>query len=63
MLDIKKIKENPEQVKALLRAKEVDCDALIDQILALDLQRRELIVSTDAKKAEQNKVFRFRGRE
>ena len=33
MLDIKKIKENPEAVKAVLRAKEVDCDATVDRIL------------------------------
>ena len=56
MLDIKRIKENPEEVKALLRAKEVDCDAQVDRILELDKQRRELIASTEAKKAEQNKV-------
>ena len=56
MLDIKRIKENPEQVKALLRAKEVDCDAAVDRILELDQQRRELILSTETKKAEQNKV-------
>lgn len=56
MLDIRRIKENPEEVKRLLRAKEVDCDAAIDRILELDLQRRELIASTEAKKAEQNKV-------
>ena len=31
MLDIKRIKENPEAVKAGLRAKEVDCDAIIDK--------------------------------
>ena len=56
MLDIRRIKENPEQVKRLLRAKEVDCDAAIDRILELDKERRELIASTEAKKAEQNKV-------
>ena len=56
MLDIKRIKENPEEVKALLRAKEVDCDAQVDRILELDQKRRELIASTEAKKAEQNKV-------
>ena len=56
MLDIKRIKENPEEVKTLLRAKEVDCDAQVDRILELDKQRRELIASTEAKKAEQNKV-------
>ena len=56
MLDIKRIKENPEEVKALLRAKEVDCDAQIDRILELDVQRRTLIASTESKRAEQNKV-------
>lgn len=56
MLDIRKIKENPEEVKRLLRAKEVDCDDLVDRILDLDRQRRELISSTEAKKAEQNRV-------
>ena len=56
MLDIKRIKENPEGVKAALRAKEVDCDEAIDRILELDGRRRELILSTETKKAEQNKV-------
>ena len=56
MLDIKKIKENPEGVKAALRAKEVDCDAAIDRILALDEERRALIASTESRKAQQNKV-------
>ncbi len=56
MLDIKRIKENPEGVKAALRAKEVDCDAVIDRILALDEDRRALIASTESRKAQQNKV-------
>lgn len=56
MLDIKKIKENPEAVKAGLRAKEVDCDAIVDRILELDEQRRSLISDTEARKARQNKV-------
>ncbi|MBQ2329041.1 MAG: serine--tRNA ligase, partial [Oscillospiraceae bacterium] len=56
MLDIRKIKENPEEVKRLLRAKEVDCDEAVDKILELDRKRRELIASTETKKAEQNKV-------
>ncbi len=56
MLDIKRIKENPEAVKAGLRAKEVDCDAVIDRILELDEQRRALIASTESRKAQQNKV-------
>lgn len=56
MLDIKRIKDDPQGVKAALRAKEVDCDEAIDRILALDTARRELILSTETKKAEQNKV-------
>ncbi len=56
MLDIKLIKENPDGVKAGLHAKEVDCDATIDRILALDDERRALIASTEERKARQNKV-------
>ena len=36
MLDIKRIKEDPAAVKAGLKAKEVDCDAVVDQILEMD---------------------------
>ena len=58
MIDIRRIKENPDQIKAMLRSREVslDCDAAVDRILELDAARRELIASTEAKKAEQNKV-------
>ena len=56
MLDIKRIKENPEGMKALFRAKEIVCDAEVDRILELDGQRRALIAENEAKKAEQNKV-------
>ncbi len=56
MLDIRRIKENPEEVKRLIRTREMDCDEAVDRILELDQKRRELIASTEAKKAEQNKV-------
>ena len=56
MLDIKRIKDDPEGVKAGLRAKEVDCDAAVDRILELDEQRRALIADTETRKARQNKV-------
>ena len=56
MLDIKLIKENPDAVKAGLKAKEVDCDATVDRILELDEQRRALIATTEERKARQNKV-------
>ena len=46
MLDIKRIKENPDAVKAGLKAKEVDCDATIDRILELDEKIRALKTTT-----------------
>ena len=56
MLDIKIIRDNPEDVKARLKAKEVDCDAAVDRILELDAKRRELIFKTENAKSEQNKA-------
>lgn len=62
MLDIKRIKENPEAVKAGLRAKEVDCDAVVDRILELDAQVRALKTHTEAQTAEKNKLSKENGK-
>ena len=62
MLDIKKIKENPDAVKAGLKAKEVDCDAIVDKILELDVQVRGLKTSTETKTAEKNKLAKENGK-
>ena len=62
MLDIKKIKENPDAVKAGLKAKEVDCDAIIDRILELDVQVRALKTSTETKTAQKNKLAKENGK-
>ena len=62
MLDIKRIKENPDAVKAGLRAKEVDCDAIVDRILELDVQIRALKTSTEGKTAQKNKLAKENGR-
>ena len=56
MLDIKYIRENPEEVIARLLIKGKDARADIEAILALDGERRTLITETEAIKAEQNKV-------
>ena len=55
MLDIKLIRENPDKIKAGLKAKEVDCDELIDRILELDEQRRTLLQQTEALKLNRIK--------
>ena len=62
MLDIRKIKENPDAVKAGLKAKEVDCDAVIDRILQLDVQVRALKTSTENKTAQKNKIAKENGK-
>ena len=62
MLDIKKIKENPDAVKAGLKAKEVDCDAVVDRILELDVQIRGLKTATETKTAEKNKLAKENGK-
>ncbi len=56
MLDIKIIRDNPEDVKTRLKGRLVDCDSAIDRILELDTVRRDLIYKTETAKSEQNKV-------
>ena len=56
MLDIKYIRENPEEVIARLQIKGKDAREDIEAILALDGERRTLISETEAIKAEQNKM-------
>ena len=62
MLDIRKIKENPDAVKAGLKAKEVDCDAVVDKILELDAQIRALKTTTEAQTAQKNKLSKENGK-
>ena len=62
MLDIKRIKEDPQAVKAGLKAKEVDCDAVIDRILELDVEIRGLKTSTEGKTAQKNKLAKENGK-
>ena len=56
MLDIKRIKENPDYANARLASRQKDYSAEIDRLLELDVERRALIADTEAKKAEQNKI-------
>ena len=62
MLDIKKIKENPDAIKAGMKAKEVDCDAIVDKILELDVQVRALKTATETKTAQKNKLAKENGK-
>ena len=62
MIDIRRIKEDPAACKAGFKAKEVDCDAIVDRILELDVQVRGLKTSTESKTAEKNKISKENGK-
>ena len=59
MLDIKYIKEKPEEVIDRLAKKGKDAKEEIAKILELDAQRRALIGETESLKAEQNKLSKM----
>lgn len=59
MIDIKIIRENPEDVISRLAAKGKDAAADVARILELDGERRAIIAEGEAKKAEQNKTSKM----
>ncbi len=52
MLDIKRIRRNPEEVMELLKRR--NSDLSLDKVLELDKKRRELLVKVEEMKAKQN---------
>ena len=59
MLDIKYIRENPDEVIARLACKGRDAKEEIARIIALDAERRAKIAENEALKAEQNKTTKL----
>ncbi len=56
MLDIKLIREDADAVKAALARRNKDYAPVIDEILEIDVRRREVSGKADAMRAEQNKA-------
>ena len=56
MLDINKIRQNPEDVAAALKKRGMDVD--FSEFLRLDQKRKEIITEAEALKAERNNVSR-----
>src|SRR5438046_1987384 len=54
MLDIKLIRENPDLVRAAIRAKH--SEDVVDQVLELDKTRREIIQKVELLKSRRNTV-------
>lgn len=55
MLDIKKIRQNPEYIKEKLATRNIPAET-IDKLLSFDQQRRDLILKSESLKAKKNKV-------
>ena len=61
MLDIVNFRENPDAVRDALRKRNMDT-TIVDQIVDLDVKRRELLVEVENLKAERNKVSKEIGK-
>ena len=62
MLDIKFIRENPDLVKENIRKKFQNAKLpLVDEVIALDSERREAINEGETLKAERNKISKANG--
>lgn len=57
MLDIKQIRKEPDKVKELLARR--GADFKLDKLLDIDKIRREMLIKSEAIKAEQNKVSKL----
>ncbi len=62
MLDIKLIRENPDFVKERLKTRDKALVFIVDEILAVDKERRKLIAEVEQLKAEKNKLSKEIGR-
>ena len=62
MLDIKFIRENPEIVKENIRKKFQEAKLpLVDEVIALDTQRRAAISEVEQLKADRNRLSKANG--
>ena len=61
MLDINLIREHPELVRDSLQRRYMDA-AIVDEILAVDIERRTLIGQVESLKAQRNAVSKEIGR-
>jgi seryl-tRNA synthetase len=67
MLDLKKVREDPEAVKAGARKKRIPAEAFVDRVLELDRDRRQLSHEKDqlreAQKSAGKKIAALKGEE
>ena len=56
MLDLKRIREDPDGVRAALARRGEDCVAELEQVIRLDASRRSLLPELEGLRAEQNEA-------
>ena len=54
MIDIKLIRDNPDEVKARIKKREMNLDSVVDEIREVDAAKREQLGKVESMKAEQN---------
>ncbi len=61
MLDVKRIRECPDDIRAGLKARGAETD-VVDGVLELDQERRALLTEVESRKSERNRVSKDIGR-
>lgn len=56
MLDIKFIRSNPDLVKKAMKNRNADLDSMVDEVIEIDAERRNLMGEMESEKARQNDV-------
>ena len=56
MLDIKFIRSNPDLVKKAMKNRNANLDSMVDEVIEIDAERRNLMVEMESEKARQNDV-------
>ena len=54
MIDIKYLREKPEEIKERIKKREMNLDGVVDEILTVDAQKREQMGKIEAMKSEKN---------
>lgn len=56
MLDIKLVRSDPDLVKAGIRKRDMDLDAVVDEILDIDVRRRQLAGKVEGRKPSRTPI-------
>ena len=56
MLDIKFIRSNPDLVKKAMKNRNANLDSMVDEVIEIDAERRNLMGEMESEKARQNDV-------